>query len=193
MASDQQVCNIMIDFETLGVSRDAVILSVGIVLFGYDGLIHKKYYEEFSITTQVFDGRTVSPETVAWWKRTDSEELLRLLEQGGEELSILYHRIAEIREEFNIKHVWSRHQMDFDIINSLLFRPFPYYTFKDVATLDFLMKSPVANNHNALDDCMNQIRHVLEVYSTWNSVPIVEQVNTPEAMSVPYATKGSSS
>ena len=53
--------------------------------------------------------------------------------------------------------------LDFGILEDILENPPPFYAFADVRTLDVFGLSAGANNHNALDDCMNQVKYVAEV------------------------------
>lgn len=183
--------HMMVDFESLGVSRDSVVLSCGIVLFDLTGKIHKEVYIEFLLAQQIADGRTINPSTVAWWQRTDKDELLRLC---SDELPhkrgtlFLNTNIEGILRDFKVKKVWSRGPLDFEMLNDLIEKPFPYWVQADVRTLDiFPVKFPT-NSHNALQDCRNQIIEVTEVYKRWNSVPNVEPQTTLNEKDAPTAT-----
>jgi len=163
MSSHSSELDIMCDFETLGTSKDAVVLSVGLVLFHRTSCnVYDELYEEFDVPLQIYRERTVDPATVQWWLKKDPLELKRLLIHGaGDPYEFLTHSLASM----DFKYVWSRHPMDFDILSTFL--PLDYWRFRDVSTLDFLMKASRQNTHNALDDCLNQVHHIREVQERW--------------------------
>jgi len=155
--------DLMCDFETLGTSKDAVVLSVGLVLFNRTTCdVYDKVYEEFDVPLQIYKERTVDPATVSWWLKTDPLELKRLLIHGSGDP---YEFIVDSLASMDFKYVWSRHPMDFDILQT--FYPLDYWMFRDVATLDTFMKAPTENTHNALEDCLNQVNHLREVLGIW--------------------------
>ncbi len=165
MGAMEQV-DMMIDFETLGVSRDSVVLSSGIILFNKDEIVLEDY-QEYSATKQIFEGQVVLPSTVAWWKRTDNQEFYRILHNGSglTPRSVLTAFMSDL--EYEVRNVWSRGGMDFDILNYHLDEEIPYWKAKDCRTLDVFQKMSSANNHNALDDCRNQVNHVRKVMQIW--------------------------
>lgn len=168
--------SLMIDFETLGVSRDAVLLSCGMILFD-DEVIIQEIYKEYNISTQIGDGSTVDPNTVAWWKRTDDQEFNRLLNisDGAYPPFHLNNVMKGLEETYKIRHVWSRGHMDFEILNYHLGDKIPYWKSKDCSTLDIFQKMGGTNTHNALGDCRNQVNHVHSVMGVFNAVQISEE------------------
>ena len=60
----------MIDLETLGVSRDSVILSAACVIFSEDNEYASSCHF-MDIREQIQQGRTISADTVRWWLMTD--------------------------------------------------------------------------------------------------------------------------
>ena len=152
--------HLMIDFETLSVAEDAVILSVGLILFDQHTEIRDDYME-FKVGPQICEGRTVDPLTVAWWNQMNPEELSRLVNGGCNSLAE-FRKIMHADYPYNNTYVWSRGYMDFAILNNLLLpKPYPYYAFRDVRTLDSIFTvEQAANKHNALLDCRNQVEYV---------------------------------
>jgi len=154
--------NIMVDFETLGTSEDSLILSAGLLIFDTNSVLGENYWE-FDTRTQIYDGRTVDPRTVAWWKKTNPQELLRLLDYGEELLVTL---TDTLRQDYPFKntYVWSRGYMDFAILNSLLgANAYPYWAHRDVRTLDIFGMKKGESTHNALEDCRVQTRYVQSI------------------------------
>jgi hypothetical protein len=155
----QEPKHLMIDWETLGTAEDSIVLSVGLILFDQ----HKELmddYMEFKIPHQIYEGRTMDPKTVSWWKRMNPEEFRRLVEGGCNTLDE-FRKIIHADYPYDNTYVWSRGYMDFAILNHVLVRPYPYYAFRDVRTLDSIFTvAQAANKHNALLDCRNQIKYV---------------------------------
>lgn len=156
--------DLMIDFETLDTKAGAVLLSAGIILFDPEKPEDREeHYFEFHVEKQIPAGRTISSSTLEWWLRQDPGELVRLMREGEDllyNLQLLVERMPEVRK------VWSRGHMDFEILCDICPGHFKYYQHADVRTLDalgFSMKRE--NNHNALDDCRNQLDYVTEVMS----------------------------
>lgn len=163
----KQEISLMIDFETLGVSRDSVLLSCGIILFDKDK-VHGKFYQEFDITEQIIQGSTINEATIEWWKGTDQEELKRLMYEGAASPYLfLNDTMYIIRSEHKIKDVWSRGHMDFEILNYHLDQEVEYWKAKDCRTLDVLRRMDTKNTHNALEDCKNQVQHVQCILNDW--------------------------
>ena len=176
--------DLMIDFETLGVSRDSVVLSVGIVLFDEDSKIHEQLYREFDPRLQIMAGRKVMQSTVDWWIKTNHQEFMRLMLHGKDDVfEALPDMINNLRDQYNITKVWSRHSMDFDILNDILGdKAFPSYVQKDCASLDEFVKMGKANNHNALDDAVNQTGQVIEMRRLWRDAQAVLAKSTIEVV-----------
>jgi len=163
---NKKVADMMVDFETLGVSRDAALLSCGIILFNREGILEEEYVE-YSINGQIYDGQSVDGATVDWWRRTDKSEFNRLLgsTKGYHPRYHLNNYLEGL--DYNIGAVWSRGHIDFDILNYHLDVEIPYWKSKDCRTLDVFQKMRGKNNHNALDDCRNQVEHVQGVMTVW--------------------------
>ncbi len=170
----QQEVDVMVDFETLGVSRDSVLLSSGIIVFTPDIILeeHECYY---SVRGQIFAGQVVMKSTVDWWIKTDPDAFNDLLFRDGGVYPEVYlpKKLGKIRKDYKVKNIWSRGSMDFEILNYHLEEEFPYWMAKDCRTLDVFMKMG-KNNHNALDDARNQVAHVKGVMKRWNA-PVVEE------------------
>lgn len=158
-------CSLMIDFETLGVSRDSVILSGAAICFRGEEILSDSY-EEFRVLEQIYEGSTIDPETIAWWKKKNPEEFYRLLfNQSVSTVGAwISATIYGVQQKGEIKEVWSRGHMDFEILNYHLRNPLEYYVFRDVRTLDSLgIAKMKKNSHNALEDCKNQLEYLMEI------------------------------
>jgi hypothetical protein len=161
----------MVDFETLDTQANGVILSVGAVLFDKGGII-RSGYSEFDRKKQVAEGRTVSKATMAWWLRTNKKELNRLSREGKSDIHEWVKSMKVKLKKEKPFCIWSRGSMDAEMIKNLFGERFiPFYKYRDVRTLDeFGYKMDVENNHNALDDCINQINYVWKVFNSMEEV-----------------------
>lgn len=156
----------MIDVETLGVSRDAVVLSAGIAVFTKD-LVEEHTYLEFDVLEQLKEGRTVDRSTQEWWLRTDPEEYKRLLSSGERQLTALSSIIRDMWEYYECESIWARGSMDLPIVGSIMEVPWAFYQVRDVRTLDEI-KPMKTNGHNALKDALNQVAFVQEILGGYN-------------------------
>jgi hypothetical protein len=178
--------DMMIDFETLGVSRDSVVLSVGIVLFDEEGKMHEQLYREFDPRPQIVDGRKVMQSTVDWWRKTNLAEFNRLMMATRDDITIaLPEMMCNLREQYSITRVWSRHSMDFEILNYQLDNPFPFWVQRDCASLDEFVRMQKKNNHNALDDALNQTEQVIEMRKIWRDAQSVKAKSTLKELGAP--------
>jgi hypothetical protein len=158
----------MVDFETLATTGDAVVLSVGIVFFNREtGDIIEEMYNEFDIISQLIAGRVVSPETHRWWLKTDKEEFANLLSGSNKDnLGSVCIEIEDRIQLYNVQKIWSRGCMDFHILSSLI-EGIPHYMAADTRTLDVFEKMDKKNNHYALRDARNQVEHVMKVLNAY--------------------------
>jgi hypothetical protein len=85
---------LMFDIETLDLIPSAVVLSIGAVRFQRDGTIADRFYRVLDTQTQVDMGRTINPQTVAWWMRQDQDAF-------DEAFSMVRHPVELALTEFN--------------------------------------------------------------------------------------------
>lgn len=161
--STKNTFDCMLDFETLGTKENSVLLSSGLCIFNRDtGEIIDYDYEQYDICEQIVEGLIVEPETVQWWRDTNKKELSRLLQDGYSNPCVYLPEIFQ-RLKGSYKHIWTRGCMDAHIL-SYHVPGIPYWVFKDVRTLDGLTDIKMSkNNHNALEDCRNQVAYVASV------------------------------
>lgn len=153
--------HVMVDIETYDTKPTAVILSIGAVTMTGPEI---KFYEEIDINTQY--ERTASVSTKEWWAKQGnppihgSTSLGRALEN--------FRKFLQIPIEDNIipePIIWCK-GTDFDVAilthaYNQLYLPVPwkYNNVRDCRTLFKVLSIgewPTQNNHNALDDAVNQ-------------------------------------
>ena len=169
--------HVMVDLETLAVSPNAVVLSLGAVHFDPYGTGHNdSIYFRINIDDQDALGREVDPSTIEWWSRQDPaimEEAFSLANR----ISLVdamdqFHRFAWGSSAF-----WS-HGATFDLviienIYRQLNKPLPwnYWQLRDTRTLFDLGQDPEmpqGSKHDALQDAIRQAVGVQNVYRKLN-------------------------
>jgi hypothetical protein len=164
-----QDVSLVVDFETLGVSRDSIVLSGAAICFQGDK-VRWNMYGEFDIPYQILEGSQIDKHTVDWWKQTDLVEFERLLldpdPRGLHSVDLwVSDVIGRVRSDgYKLKEFWSRDHMDFEIFNYHLSSPLEYYVFRDIRTLDSLKLAKMKpNDHHAMKDCENELEYLQEV------------------------------
>lgn len=186
---------LMIDLETLDVTPDAVILSIGIVKFNpknqgvYDRLELRPTVED---QTEVYN-RTISEDTLRWWSEQSKEALEAGLSDGGRMplkdcMEVIYQYC------WNQDSVWSN-GASFDIVVlESAFRqtltnkpnpiPWPFYTIRDTRTLYEVAgvrlkdkKYGTKTTHNALEDAEHQAIVLQDAYQKLIKVGLVREDN----------------
>ena len=170
--------NTMIDIETLGQDKDAMILSIGAVIFDSNGL-GDEFYRNISIPSN--KGRTITLETIEWWFKQDDKAIKALVAEGSVSLEQALTDLNEFIRAHKAGKVWA-HGVSFDLgilrdafISITGHRPawvhrnefcmrsirvigkqigFDYKAFK---------KKNMGTAHNALDDAVCQAKYVSEI------------------------------
>jgi len=167
----------MVDLETLAVSPNAVVLTLGAVHFdpygtGYSDSI----YFRIDIDDQDALGREVDPNTITWWASQPPEIMEEAFSPDDRiplvEAMDCFHKFAWVCSAF-----WS-HGATFDLviienIYRQLNKPLPwnYWQLRDTRTLFDLGQDPEMpqnSKHNALEDAIRQAVGVQNVYRKLN-------------------------
>lgn len=164
----------MIDLETMAVTPDAVILTLGAVHFNpYGNGYGDKIYFRISIDDQDALGRQIDQSTLDWWARQDPAIMEEAFSPNDRipltEAMDRFHKFAWGCDAF-----WS-HGSTFDLvmIENLLRqmgRPLPwnYWQLRDTRTLFDLgvdPEMPTGSKHDALQDAIRQSVGVQNVYA----------------------------
>ena len=171
----------MIDLETLGTAADAVILSVGAVLFDpYKDDVVSEFYST-GIDIDQHD-RKIDDGTLRWWfKQGDAARAQHIVERV-----MLYDVMTDLRSFLKPVDggVWGN-GADFDnaILNhawrSTCSRSdtlYPYWQTRCFRTFVNLFDPtkkyrPQSNDHNALNDCLNQVKWMQRIVANEEGVP----------------------
>ncbi len=158
----------MVDLETLGIGKNALILSIGAVRFDTDIGIMSSFYTAVKQEDQMtMWGRTVTPSTLEWWGKQSPEARKVLTDPTAQRLDIALQSFAVWHTKG--QEIWAG-PSTFDIVileNAFdavgLPVPWSYRDIRDLSTLCSLeIADPNAPqptrivHHNALDDARYQ-------------------------------------
>lgn len=164
--------HVMLDIETLGTGPHAVILSIAAVWFYPDGSNEESlyFYRKLHIDAQLGAGRYVTDSTFRWWMRQADEVRVEFFNADAalapKQVLGDFKRALDSQE---FEGIWGN-GADFDNANILSlaedfgFEPlWPYWKNRCFRTFTSLHDPgrklrPQSNDHNALNDCRNQIR-----------------------------------
>ena len=167
----------MVDMETMAVTPNAVVLSLGAVHFNpYGSGYSDKIYFRVSIDDQDALGREVDPATIEWWGRQDPAIMEEAFSPDNR-ISLVdamdqFHKFAWGCDRF-----WS-HGATFDLvmlenIYRQLNKPLPwnYWQLRDTRTLfdlGFDPDMPTGSKHDALQDAIRQAAGVQNMFRKLN-------------------------
>lgn len=165
----------MIDIETLDTTTNSVILSIAAVKFNMNDDLIETFYQNVTPQSCIKLGMTNSEDTVRWWsERPKSAQESVLVDQISIKEALIdltefttegVHRKAEF---------WAHGIMfDYGNLENAMTRcglqhPWEYYQISDTRTLfkacklDWKNYPRVGTHHNALDDCLTQIKALKE-------------------------------
>lgn len=166
--------HLMVDLETLAITPDAVVLSLGAVHFNpRSNGIQDTLYFKVDLDDQDRLGRTIDPNTLDWWSKQDPV-IMEEAFSPNDRISLSealdqFHRFAWGCDAF-----WS-HGAGFDIvILENIYRqlgkgiPWNYWQIRDTRTLFDLGADPdmpKGEKHNALQDAIRQAIGVQNVFA----------------------------
>lgn len=174
---------VMIDCETLAVTADAVILSIGAVEFELDGRLGDTFYRSVSIDSNLALGRRVKESTLIWWFDQDraAQEVFReakhTLESALTDLSDWYYKTGIMGEDGKVSTCPWSNGASFDIpmlehayeqcgmetpwrfFNSRCMR-----TYRNLPGADKVPRPAPSVAHNALQDAIAQAKYVQDIH-----------------------------
>lgn len=165
----------MIDLETLDVTPECVILTIGAVTFDPQG---QGVLQELSLRPSVDEqcqlGRSVSDDTIRWWSQQNAAAREEAFSEQGR---IPFHDAIQqlMRFCWNQQRVWS-HGSCFDIViveNAMrqlnIAKPWNFWDVRDTRTLFEVTgvrtgDDGQATSHRAVDDAARQAQAVQRAY-----------------------------
>lgn len=168
--------HVMLDLETLGTDANAVIVSIGAVVFDFENVdTFETWYQIVEARSCIDAGLTMTPETVLWWLK-QSDEARSMFKEKGLDLKTSLHLFDSWIKEHDPVGVWGNGS-DFDnvlIANACkaVGRPLPWKYYKNMCfrTMKNLFKVEVARSgthHNAVDDAVYQMTVLKEINSVY--------------------------
>ncbi|MCU7917102.1 MAG: 3'-5' exoribonuclease [Candidatus Thiodiazotropha sp. (ex Epidulcina cf. delphinae)] len=163
----------MIDYETWGKTPDCVVRALALVMFGAEQTKTPLLIDARpSIDNQLEHGRSVDPETVAFWQRQNpvlSEILDRHYGAESIKVSSIHSIVGEINQFFELyqpDYIWSRRHLDMQLTHHLFDQagcpiPWTYDQVMDCSAFDLICERPMPPTpHDPMSDCIAQIDHV---------------------------------
>ena len=166
--------DVMIDIETLSTSPNALILTIGAIIFNpKDDIIPlkdmKTFYKRIDIESCKVLDLDIDNNTLKWWKTQSKEARFEVFENKEREpiKDILIGLTNFIK---NCKHVWANSpSFDCVILENVYKKiemetPWKFWNLRDTRTVYALANislkdfSDKNSAHNALNDCYSQIR-----------------------------------
>lgn len=191
--------HIMIDIETMGKGDDAVITTIGAVVFDPNTGEHtSEFYCVTKMREQIDSGRYVDADTLKWWLEQSDEARQALFAPNAlpikEALRTLGVFVYKAKKNANVKKmkVWSNgSNFDIAILTNAYKQydievPWHYRDVRDVRTIVDLASHLVqygdvkfeGEKHNALADAIHQAKYTS---TRWQALKRVANIENNEA------------
>lgn len=181
--------HLMLDLETASTQPNAAILSIAIVPFSPDASQPapevNTFYEVTNFASCLLEGDDIDKDTQRWWMRQDAAAKMEIIAHQGAPvrnvISDIYNHLCYLAEQYELV-VWSQGiDFDFPILEHAIKKyvepremPYAYWNKRDVRTIlkcsnvDYRNIERTGTAHNALDDCLTQIKNVQAAYSKFS-------------------------
>lgn len=168
--------DVMLDLETFGNGTNAVVVQVGACYFDRNtGEIGKAFVRSIDAELSVKYGFEIDAATIYWWLNQDRCAIRSLLDLH-EKVSP-YEAISDLNVFLNsCKYIWSHATFDFVILmnhyRKLNIKPYFHYrtardlrTLVDLADIEYKSYERKGVHHNALDDCLFQVKYAVDCFN----------------------------
>lgn len=159
--------HLMMDIETLGVGKDALMIQLGACYFNPKT---KEIGDTFLMSLDVLDSEKLgfkkSQSTLDWWKK-QNKEVFDKIEAEQKPVQDVMKKFAEFIKP--AKFYWSHTSFDFVIIQNYLeacsLRKMDFRATIDIRTINILSNINLdkydwsGKTHDALDDCKFQVNY----------------------------------
>lgn len=166
--------DIMIDIETLGTSASSVILSIGAVRFGPDGL-SDEFYVRVNTDSCLSAGLRIDGNTLAWWMEQDNAART-VFSETGIPLPAALRDLATSFDWDNTRVYCNGLNFDLPILDTAYracgqLAPWAYYNARDYRTIKYELPKETFRSlevkpavaHNALEDAKAQALTLLAI------------------------------
>jgi len=162
--------DLMVDIETLSTKPTALITQIGACYFDrYTGEVGKKFCGNISIQNGLDLGFSVDGKTIEFWLNQEGHSFL----DNPSDLVVVLSGLSYFAK--GCDRVWAHATFDFPILHNAydvlgMKLPFPYWSTRDIRTLVDLSgvvppkSSPEEKTHNALEDCIRQVKYCTECF-----------------------------
>lgn len=167
--------NVMIDLETLGRTPGAALRSVGAVSFELEGSIGETFYRNIDAQSCIDHGLLVEPETEAWWAK-QPKHVAKMLEKDKQPVDKVVREMHEWFWQQNAMYLWCNGaSFDAPLWHMVALKvgcatPWNYWSVNCARTLCQMAGINIAkeprddDKHNALADCLHQIKCVQKAF-----------------------------
>ena len=166
--------NIMLDLETLGTRPSSVILTIAAVKFEFASDQIETFSMNIDPKNSKTFGLTTDPDTVQWWKEQNPEALKAFMKDPVSLETAIDSFIEFVGPKTSKMVFWANGaSFDYPILESsfrAVGRPYPWKywncrcarTIYSVFGLNMKEYPRVGVYHNAVDDCLTQIKALKE-------------------------------
>jgi exodeoxyribonuclease VIII len=165
---------IMIDLETMGVSTNAALLSIGAVKFSVEHGIEDRFHTIIDLCSSVTRGLEIDPNTVLWWMQQNDDARAQFKSKGLE-LRLALSRFNEWLGTEK-RAIWGNGANFDNVILGNAFdkcglaRPWEFWNDRCYRTMKAMHKATpfkrIGTHHNALQDAESQAVHLIEIFKT---------------------------
>lgn len=162
--------HIIIDIETLGRRNDAAITQIGIVPADENFDVLDRYLIQAEPKTWNTCERTFTGETLLWWIQQKNSPESNKPTHIVHSYKFLVDKLYQIFNRYNTEDtiMWTKGAMDLFCIKDIceylnMEAPWKFWQPRDIRTAKEFIKEWKTfenNNHNALDDALNQLREL---------------------------------
>jgi hypothetical protein len=175
-------CHVMIDLETYSLNPNAVIRSIGAVLFSLEGASETLINIGIDVESCLMAGLAIDQDTINFWRKQPEEYRKNLQSMTTIPLKTALNTLQRIaQEQLKELYVWS-HGSNFDIV--ILENAYKaigqsawwkYDNVRDTRTLFDLAdyKYVAKGGHDALEDAMRQAEEVCNAYRQLKGLNVV--------------------
>lgn len=161
---------IIIDIETLGRRNDTAVTQVGIVIADENFDVLDSYLIQVTPDAWNTCDRTFTGETLLWWMEQKNTPISKKPTHTVQSYKYLVDKLYQIFDRYNTEDttIWTKGSMDLFCIKDLceyfdMNTPWEFWQPRDIRTAKEFIKEWKTfenNNHNALDDALNQLREL---------------------------------
>jgi len=172
---------VMCDLETLGTRPGSIIISIGATKFDENGPYGEPFYMRIDMQSCVDAGLLIDVDTIKWWMK-QSDEARAEFQKEAHELGYTLHQFgvwcddvdAKERDNCNCANIelWGNGanfdnvllKAAYDLVG--MEAPWEFWNDRCYRTLKAMyphikMPARVGTHHNALDDVISQVNHLI--------------------------------